>query len=186
MAVRNKSSIFILPMITGIPYVYFREFINCYIGCNHDVNEFNNRRVYIAFKTDDLKKDTYKSSEKKEISNESRIKILTDSELFIRDIVVNDYTIFIFEPSSEFKDDFDNFSLGKYSLFSEKYKKLLRSLYPTINKLKSIINPTDEDREKLAKELMCNKQIIKNSEIYSIPEPIEETFTLAHFLNVEL
>jgi hypothetical protein len=173
-------------MLTGIPYIYFNGFVNCYIGCNNDYSDDEKRRIYVAFKRENLEEEFYESKSKGKVENLERVEVLRGSELYEREIEVNDYILFIFRPSKEFEKDFDTFISGKYSEFSSKYKRLLKSIYPSIKKLKSIIEPTDADRKKLAKELACCEDLLKNSEIYDTPNEIEETFSLAHFLEVEL
>jgi hypothetical protein len=180
---KNKSSVFVLPMITGIPYLYFRGFINCYVGCNHD-DLSDGRRIYLAFKTEALEEDFYKDKKGNNVRNKKRIEVLESNPLFNKKIIINGFTLFVYTPEERFSRDFDKFVSGKYSKFSEEYKTLLKSLYPTIKKMKSIVSPTRLDRMLLTKDL--NSTLPEECEIYSVPELIEETFSLSQFLEIEL
>jgi hypothetical protein len=171
MAVKkNKSSVFILPMILGVPYDYFKGILNCYIGCNYD--DRDEERIYVVFNTESI--DDVKDRES----------VLTNNEQYFDTLIVADFTIYSFKVSSAFKDDFHCFKEGKYSKFSYKYKKILKRLYS--NKwVHSVIDPKAIDREKLREKLGAI-ELPRNCEIFDSPYESEETFSLSHFIEVDL
>jgi hypothetical protein len=170
---KNKSSVFIIPMIMGIPYKYFSGFVNCYIGSNYDDNNYQ-ERIYIVFNTDDFNND--------KISN--KVETMTSSSQFVNTLIVDDFTVLSYKPPEVFLSDFIAFKNGEYSKFSEKYKSLIKALYPKLKDVHSIIEPTGEDRAELGKKLEAN--LSDNCEIFDSPYESDETFSLAHFLNVDV
>lgn len=181
---KNKSSIFILPMVMGIPYYYFKGYINCYIGCNNLESE-QNERIYVAFKTEDLETRYYDSSKGK-VKNSDRIKAIKNHKQFINEILLEDFTLYSFRVLENFKNDFEMFKIGKYSKFSLRYKKVITNMYPNTKKIHSIINPSQKDRKKLSDDLLLTNVLPKGTEIFSRPSEIEETFSLSHFINIEV
>lgn len=162
-------------MILGIPYKYFSESINCYIGCNHD-DEDDNKRIYLAFDTDIL-------HNKK--NPRERYHILTSQSQYVKSIEINRFTILVYRTLDIFKDDFEHFKNGRYSQFSDRYKKILKKIYSN-DKVNSILNPSFEDREKLAAKLSV-ANLPENCEIFDSPYIEEdEIFTLANFIEVDV
>lgn len=170
-------------MIMKIPYHYFNGFINCYVGCNMVKDDGN--KIYVAFKTETLKQKGYKNSNKI-ISNEERINIIKKSSQFSEEIIIGDFTLFVFSPYKNFEKDLDVFRTGKYSQFSLRYKRIIKNTYPNLKKIHSIINPSEQDRKKLSEELLLDYVLPKGTEIYSKPRELEEYFSLAHFIEVEV
>jgi hypothetical protein len=169
---KNKSSVFILPMILGIPYKYFKGFINCYIGSNYD--EEDSRRMYVVFETKELIPDKVKG----------RTEILMNSNQYVDSIVVDEFTVLIYKNVEVFDNDFDAFKDGRYTEFSDRYKKLLKRLYPTITRIHSIISPSLTDRLELSKKV--GSSLPDNCEIFDSPYESDENFSLAHFLSVDV
>lgn len=167
-----------MPMIIGIPYKYFKGFINCYIGSNHD--EDNGRRIYLVFDSD------YLHSEHKDIPK-GRLKILETNSQYVRSIEIDRFTMLVYKPLEIFEIDFDIFKSGKYSKFSKKYKSILKGIYKN-KRISSIIDPSEKDRAELASKLFDENdqdRLPDNCEIFSTIDDIEETFSIAAFLEVD-
>ena len=130
---KNKSSVFILPMLTNIPYKHFEGFVNCYIGSSYSDNK--SRRIYLVFKTSILTA----------VNQEA----LINNEHYVDELIVDDFTVLTYRPLTIFKEDFDRFKEGEYTKFSNKYKAILKKTYPRIKRIHAIISPSDTDRDEL-------------------------------------
>jgi hypothetical protein len=183
---KNKSSVFILPMVMGIPYRYFSEFVNCYVGVNDDVYNQDKERIFIVFLKEDLEKEYFTTKKGDKITNSERMSIISGADNYLGVFEIGKFNIIAFRVPDIFKEDFNRFAKGRYSQFSETYKKVLKELYPNIKRIKSIIYPSDEDREKLAKELMCDFQQLKGREILSVPNITDEVFDIANFIEINV
>lgn len=167
----------------SFPYHYFKGYLNCYIGCNHLDDEKD--RIYVAFKSEDLKSRYYEHT-KGRIKNSDRINAIKNHKQFVKEIKLDDFTLYSFRVLDNFRVDLDLFRNGKYSQFSLRYKKIITSMYPNTKRIHSIINPSEKDRKKLSKDLLMTGVLPKGTEIYSRPEEIEESFSISHFINVEV
>lgn len=171
---KNKSSVFILPMIIGVPYKYFNGFVNCYIGSNHE--DEDDRRIYLVFDTEYLNSDNGDAPK-------GRVKVLESNSQYLRTVLIDRFSMMVFKPLPAFENDFDHFRHGRYSKFSKKYKSILRMIYNN-KKVRSILNPSIEDRQELSEKLGCS--LPDNCEIFDIMDEAEETFSLAAFLEVDI
>lgn len=184
--VKTKSSVFILPMIMGVPIKYFSGFTNVFIGTA--INDGGSiletdKRIFLVFKTADLKEQYHTKKSGEVIENKDREIRFKRLNQFVYKRIIGKYTVFVFRPVEKFIDDFNKFKQGKYSQFSEGYKKIVNKFYPNYPRLNSIINPTEVDRVKLAKELEV--KLPNNCEIFSAPELIQEEFNVSKFIQIE-
>jgi hypothetical protein len=170
-------------MVMKLPYYYFKGFLNCYIGCN--TIQDDGKRIYVAFKIDDLQRKEYKHS-KGVTSNKERIKAIKNHKQFVEELVIGDFILYVFTPLKNFEKDLDVFKTGKYSQFSLRYKRIIKETYPNIEKIHSIINPSYADRKKLSDDLLLENVLPKGTEILSVPNEITETFSISHFIEVEV
>ena len=165
MSKYNKSSLYILPMIARtIPD--FPGFVNCYI---RDINRPKlNKHIFI-------------------VQDEAVIPKLffNKNPFLLSNYSIKGYKVWVYKTPDTLLDDYYKFIEGKYSQFSERYKKILCKTFPKllVNNITgvvkrhpnyAIIYPTIADREVLEKEL--GARIPKDAEIYSSPNLEEETF----------
>jgi hypothetical protein len=170
-------------MVMGIPYQYFKGYLNCYIGCNHLDDEKD--RIYVAFRLEDLESRYYEYP-KGRLKNSDRISVIKNHKQFVKEIKLDDFVLYSFRVLDNFKVDFELFKKGKYSQFSLRYKKIITNMYPNTKRIHSVINPSEKDRKKLSKDLLLKNVLPKGTEIYSRPEEIEESFSISHFIKVEV
>ena len=87
----------------------------------------------------------------------------------------------VFQVPKEFEKDYNNFRLGRYSLFSEEYKKKFPEfLEIDKNKKKKnilwqIINKDEELVRKIAKDFNVSEDLLKD-EVWEIPRKEREFF----------
>jgi len=181
--VKTKASVFILPMIMGVPVKYFSGFTNVFIGSSFGYGSITEStdRIFLVFKTELLNQSLYT---RKDITldNNARIDKLKGSDQYTETQVIGSYTVFTFTPSEKLIKDYKRFKEGKYSEFSAKYKGIVKRHYPTSARVNSILDPTDTDRDKLAKDL--NTELRGKCEIFSSPDNIQEIFSHAKFLEI--
>tara|TARA_R110002126_G_scaffold112047_1_gene250055 strand:+ start:53 stop:613 length:561 start_codon:yes stop_codon:yes gene_type:complete len=185
--VKTKAAVFILPMIIGVPVKYFSGFANVFIGDSFSYGNIleDTERIFLVFKNINIE-DNYYNCPKTDliIENSDRIRRLKAIPQYINIQTIGSYTVFLFKPADRLLKDYNRFKEGKYSELSGRYKTIVKKHYPSSSRLKSIINPTDEDRAKLAKEL--ESELKGNCEIFSPPYYLEEEFSYAKFLELEI
>lgn len=166
------SSVFILPL-TMLNVLLFKNKFNVYCRCEYDKldNEYCNR-IYVVYK---------------EISKEEENSIIK-SEAYVKTILEDGFTIFVYKVLDKWQDDYNKFLLGQYSKTSNKYKLLVYSNY---GKLKAdgsktvvfkTLEPTKTEINELKKLLNTKVNI---TEVRGIPDIEEETFNVANFLTLE-
>lgn len=185
--VKNKSTVFILPMILNLPFRTFTGFKNVFIGLstNSDLDDLlrEQRRIYVVFKGEDVFSKYYEKKEGntvKVIDNVSRVSKLKSHPQFVSTHEFGNYVAFEFFPDSKYVEDFDLFKKGHYSKFSDTYKKVIKNMYP--KGIDNIIYPTEQDRKNKAKEL--GTVLPEGAEILSIPNLLEESLSPAQFIEI--
>lgn len=154
----NKSVYFIVPMI-GINSGYF-NLVNCYLGDNTNRPELNFRRIFLNIKYKDEK--------------------LLGIEYYQSFYRLEDNTyMYIFHIPEQFKEDYDLFCAGKYSKFSEDYKKQiirLINMKPVINSsVYKILHKTSDQRKKI--EDMIGQPLKDDEEVCSRPNLDAEIYS---------
>lgn len=166
---KNKSSVFLLPML-GINLNLFKNFYNVY---NQSVYEKNNedRKIYIVYKTENI--------------NQEILNSISKSVYYLDNKDIDSFTIIRYRVPSIYLNDFKLFCNGKYNSFSKEYKNLLLKCY-SINKVEfeKILNTLPKTKQELAEKFNVNIEDIK--EVYSIPDEIEETFSISNNYKLKL
>jgi hypothetical protein len=175
----TKSASFLLPL-TMLPINTFDKFLNVYCRCDFDKDnsDYKYRRIYVVFRSKDL-------TEKLDLE-------ITRISTFHKRIEIDEFFIYVYVPRPEYYDDYDKFIKGKYSKFSERYKKLLTVEYGKYKKGESVktkiykvIYPTKTEIDSLSKLLNVeNKDLIE--EVMSKPDLYEETFKLSHYYQLKI
>jgi hypothetical protein len=183
--VKTKSSVFILPMIMGIPIKYFSGFANVFIGSSFGYGGITEStdRIFLVFKTSLLKEHYYTKNDIT-VENKDRKNKLKSTPQYAGVQVIGNYIIFIYRPADKLLKDYNRFKEGKYSEFSGKYKTIIKKYYPTSERVNNILNPSNKDRDKLAKELAV--KLDGNCEVFSSPDDLEESFSYAKFLELNV
>ena len=182
--VKSRATVFILPMIVGVPHRTYAGYQNVFIGMSghegFDDLSLEQRRIYVVFRVEDLE-ETYYKSNKIVVNNEERLNVFRKHKQYVTEHRFGNYIAFEFYPLDNFIDDFDRFELGQYSKFSSKYKRAIKQMY-TDDKIKNIINPTEKERLKKAKELKA--VLPPGSEVFAKPNKLEEEFSPAKFIEL--
>jgi hypothetical protein len=100
----NKSVYFILPMI-GKSYKQYPNLINCYLGDNLNCPENNFQAIFINNKDFD------------------KTLLIPNFEKYYQ--LPDETYMFMYNIPKQYSDDYNHFCNGKYSQFSDKYKKVL-------------------------------------------------------------
>jgi len=161
-AKRNKSSIFLLPMLGGDRHLYFwnQLFLNAFIGTEEDKDciallyRFSANPLFLKFE-----------------------KTLTQFKTFIRkDDPTDGFVLFVFSVPPEHKDNYTKFINGKYSKLSKLYKVNLLEFhkYDVNSLIGQVIFKSEERKKELESKLGC--ELESSSELLSIIDIKNETF----------
>lgn len=162
IAVRTKSSLFLLPMFPGPKHAYFYDkfFLNCFMGTD---------------KEDDVLALLYRfSGIKSFIELEDALKKLT---IFKRSEDPTEKTVlYVFEVPHKYKKDYQRFLKGKYSEFSERYKNRILEFHNMSKD--SVIGHIlyKDDARRLELEEIVGEPLPKDAELHSIPNPKYENY----------
>lgn len=162
IAKRNKSSIFLLPMLGGDRHLYFwnQLFLNAFIGTENDKDciallyRFSSNPLFLKFE-----------------------KALTQFRTFIRKEDPNDgFVLFIFSVPLNQKNNYNKFIKGQYSKFSKLYKINLLEFhkYDATSLIGQVMFKSEERKKQLETKLGCTLE--EDSELLSIINKEEETF----------
>lgn len=171
---KNKSRVFLLPML-GIDLIHVNEKIDYLIDVNFVQDELP--KIVLIFDNIDyepLTEDVY------------RLKNNVDYLGIIKDDDDKELCMF-FDIPSDFKDDFELFTKGKYSQLSTAYKNILIRRYnvnrgigvnrktnlPNVN-LYDAIKPLDKTKEEIATQLGVEVEMI--NEVLDPPNLKHEEF----------
>lgn len=175
----TKSSRWVMPMLrrtneTQTTMKYNSNFINCYVGTKEEGYLDNIYLVYRYSGDPEYQKFEYS---------------LERHELFDRRIDIDKYHVmYIFNMTSEMKNNFQKFKQGLYSKFTEDYKKKVLQfiINPALVKESDIpttitygvLYKTDEQLKRIEKQIGNHSVNIKgeNLELYSIPIEEEEVY----------
>ena len=164
IAKRTKASLFILPMLSGTRATYFfdKKLVNCFVG-----TEMHSNTIVLLYRfSGDLKFVQFEDS-------------LKNMEIFKTSEDPSTKTVlYIFNVPGEHLEDFCHFINGKYSKFSESYKKRILKFHnvgkeSTIGK---ILYRSKSRKKQLEEVLDLNIKIDKDAELYSIPKLEEEIY----------
>ena len=183
---KNKSTLFALPLIEGIPKVYFSDCINCYIASEFsDLTDEGVGVIYVAFNKSVLE-STYFSTpnSSRAIINSTRVEILQNHPNFIKVVDADIFDVYCYNLEDKYVNDVWAFLNGKYSTFSKDAKRRILNYYSGYPKLQKILNPTKADKREFSEELgLDSAEGI--DELLSKPNWEQETFKLSHFLIIE-
>ena len=161
-AKRNKSSLFLLPMLGGDRHLYFwnQLFLNAFISTEKEeecialLYRFSANPLFLKFE-----------------------KALTQFKTFIRKEDPNDgFVLFVFNVPPEHKTNYIKFITGKYSEFSKLYKVNLLEFhkYDVNSLIGQVIFKSEERKKELESKLGC--ELEDSSELLSIIDIKNETF----------
>tara|TARA_R110002050_G_scaffold57294_1_gene128630 strand:+ start:1091 stop:1834 length:744 start_codon:yes stop_codon:yes gene_type:complete len=161
-AKRNKSSIFVMPMLSGNRNLFFwnQLFLNCFIA-----TEDNKECIVLLFRF---------SSDPLFIKFE---KALTEFRTFIKKEDPHPgFVYFVFNIPKNYYKDYQKFINGKYSELSKLYKINLLEFhnFDVDSLVGKVIFQSLERKKELEKKLGC--ELDENSELLSIIDIENETF----------
>lgn len=170
----TKSNIFILPMLGGVrkDYLYNKNYINCYLACQSTYKDYD--KIILS----------YRFSGSTEFSNFESL--ISKHPLYSGEYEPDSYHInYVFDIPEQHKEDYKYFLDGKYSEFTEDYKKQILSFhnFTSTGSTGGILYKSKERREALMNQLfdrVDRDQFPKNAELLSIPLLKEETFLNAY------
>lgn len=167
----TKSTHFIFPML-NVPYRKFPGFINCYIKKSSN-NLMNINTIQV------LCKGLWSGDGNKYISD---LNLNHNFKLLIHiKKIKNSYTLLTFMVPNKYLADYYKFLQGKYSEFSEEYKKQISKYFPKfveengkrrLHNNFAILYPKEEHRKNLEHRL--GAYLNDKAEIYSAPDLKEE------------
>lgn len=170
----TKATRWVMPMLrltgeTQTSMKYHSHFINCYVGTKDEGFMPN---IYLVYRFDG---DLSFTKFEKELQNH---------ELFEQSIEIDDHHVmYIFNMTSEMKENFDKFCNGAYSTFSESYKKKILQfvINPAVVKEKDIektitygvLYKTDEQLKRLEEQIGKHNVDIKKEGLEYLSKPVE-------------
>jgi hypothetical protein len=172
----TKASRFIMPMLrtdtqTQTSMKYNEHFVNCYVGTE---GEGYMNQIYLVYR---FGGDLHYQKFEEELKRHPKFDRVIDPD--------HHHVIYVFNMSMEDKIEFEKFKEGKYSEFSNKYKKQI---------LKFNINPAKYDEETMKEtivygvlhktntqkrriEKLIGETLDEDLEYLSTPEESEEIYT---------
>ena len=150
----NKTVHFLLPML-GLQLGYFSTLVNCYIS-DKNRPDIDNYHLFLLYKYKDDK--------------------IRGIEGFRTEYRTDDGHMYVFRIHPDFEEDYLKFILGKYSEFSEGYKKQINRLLPKPvpnQNVFKVIMKTPEAKKVIEERI---GQSIGNQEVMSIPNMDEEIY----------
>lgn len=159
----NKTTDFILPLLGKNRLFYEPYLIDCYLKDESGLN--GQYYFYVLLKY-------YGDKRFSEIE-----KYLAEHNSFrgSYDLRGGEYVMYILEIGEEFKDDFLNFLLGKYSLYSPEAQKLVRAGKKSDNPIHGVFEKAAALRAYWEELLKC--ALPKKAEVWGIVEQDKEIFT---------
>lgn len=182
----TKTSLFLMPAIgfnihssQTRPY-----FVNAFLddkGCQHEYE----RPIFVLLKT-----RTFSDTGWKRLNNELQKKpeFITSYDCGTQN--EHDLIMYVFQCNDFYKDDYYNFRKGKYSKFSDAYKKKFSEIiidekgHPVKSIMYGVINRTDEMKKKVAKMLKLEYKFV-NEELEELWERPRREREYYRFLKTE-
>jgi len=167
MAKRTKSSLFVLPMLSGERHLYLWNtlLLNCFIGSGEDKNcimllyRFSSSAEFLKFEQALSKFSTFKRKEDPESA----------------------YVMFVFNVPKEHLRNYRNFIKGQYSKFTLKYKKHILKFHG-VDQTSEIGQILFKNKKRLkALEKRLKATLPEDSELMSIINPEEEVFNIKNY-----
>lgn len=170
IAPNTKSNIFILPMLGGTrrDYLYDKNYINCYLASQDVYKEYD--KIILS----------YRFSGSMEFKNFEDL--IGNHPLYDSEYEPDKYHInYVFNIPEEEKENYRYFLDGKYSKFTEDYKKKILAFhsFAPSGATGGILYKSKERREALINSLYDKadkKDFPEDAELLSIPSLKEETF----------
>tara|TARA_R100001510_G_scaffold15057_1_gene12362 strand:+ start:1019 stop:1756 length:738 start_codon:yes stop_codon:yes gene_type:complete len=169
IASRTKSSVFIMPMLSGSKDLYFYNtlFLNCFIATEDYPNSiillyrFSGSALFLKFEQALKKFTTFKD--------------MIDPSPH--------HVMFVFDIPSKYKDDYNKFILGKYSHFSPELKDAIFKFHKTDmhSSLGQILYKSEKRRLRLSQNL--GMEIPTDMELFDIPDPEDEIYNPKIYIN---
>lgn len=186
---KNKSTIFVLPLLENIPKIYLADCVNCYIDAEFALPEDGGTGIiYIAFtkKAIEAKYFTAPNSNRA-IINKTRVEALTGHPDLVDIVDVELFKVFSFALHDSYLDDIWLFLNGQYSRISKKAKSRMLNFYTGYKKLKDVLNPTAKAKQEFIDKygLEDTHTLSDIKELLSKPNWEQETFKLSNFLILE-
>lgn len=173
----NKTTQFMLPAISinvTQPLV-FKFFENAFLADRQHKHNYE-RPIFMLFSVPDYKDKDWKTV----------YSILTKSKNYITeyDVGIRDdkyFLMLVFSVPEEFEKDYNNFRIGRYSLFSENYRKKFPEYLDKEKKRKNIhwkiINKSDDLRKEIEQTFGLTDTYLKTAnEIWDIPRKEREYY----------
>ena len=169
VAPRTKSSVFIMPMLSGSKELYFYNtlFLNCFIATEDHPNSiillyrFSGSALFLKFEQALKKFTTFKD--------------MIDPSPH--------HVMFVFDIPTKYKDDYNKFILGKYSHFSPELKDAIFKFHKTDmhSSLGQILYKSEKRRLRLSQNL--GMEIPPDMELFDIPDAEDEIYNPKIYIN---
>ena len=169
VAPRTKSSVFIMPMLSGSKELYFYNtlFLNCFIATEDHPNSiillyrFSGSALFLKFEQALKKFTTFKD--------------MIDPSPH--------HVMFVFDIPTKYKDDYNKFILGKYSHFSPELKAAIFKFHKTDmhSSLGQILYKSEKRRLRLSQNL--GMEIPPDMELFDIPDAEDEIYNPKIYIN---
>ena len=186
---KNKSTVFVLPLVEDMPKVYFSDCVNCYIGSEFSETQGELGVIYVAFTKKSIEGKYYTPvGSNRAVLNSNRVAALTEHPSFLDVTPVELFYVYGYTVRDIYLDDIWNFLNGKYTQISKKAKQRMVSYYADMPKLRKILNPSKLDKIEFLEKLYDEEDQTPDLsvvEILSKPNWEQETFKLSHFLIIE-
>lgn len=178
----NKCNTFVLPMCEINYNTLPNNFINCYLSFDKGKDNYQIVTVFHKFQNDN--QYMYNTSK---YQFDSFLEYIENNRNYAGKEEEEDEIILYFNIPERNKRNYELFLAGKYSKFSEDYKKLLCSYYGTVSRKidyrvheYDIIYPTQSKIKQIAERLFDKKDVAENIkyivEVLDIPDMEEEKF----------
>lgn len=172
----TKTTTFVVPMCNLCYHTFPDNFINSYILFE---NNKPNYQIVLVFN----------SADKSEFFNRFYLERIITNKNYITTQEHDDEIVVYFNIPKENHDNFDLFIKGKYSKFSNNYKKVIESFYGGLYNKDSyyvyemdVIHPSEWKRLQIAKRFYNDKEAKEKlnfiTEVLDIPDLEKEKFRL--------
>tara|TARA_R110002051_G_scaffold119638_1_gene192987 strand:- start:739 stop:1506 length:768 start_codon:yes stop_codon:yes gene_type:complete len=170
IATRTKASLFIIPMFPGLKRNYFYDnlLLNCFIGTPEQddvialLYRFSGAKSFMEMEGSLKKLKTFESME--DPSNKT--------------------VLYVFNVPDKYKDDYDHFIAGRYSKFSDSYKRRILEFHGVErgSVIGQILNKAKARKKVLEDRIYdeMDKQkggLPDDAELYSVPNLFSEVYS---------
>lgn len=169
------STLFLIPAFdVHLDKYLYGMFVNSYTN-DMELNHVYSKPLFVLVSVDNPRDYLYLKTDM----------ILRENKTHVYNYVVGRWQgsyliMYVFECPEEFSADYEAFTLGKYSTFSERYKQRFTKMVPNLNgeviesPIYGVLYKTNIMKSKIEK--IIGQRLEKSQELFSVPIPEYETF----------